>query len=56
VPGETNEEVAFAGKKTVESVKSTERIMEAVDILRKERENASVSHNENRLCRRTVLK
>ncbi|CAL1531432.1 unnamed protein product [Lymnaea stagnalis] len=32
VPGETTEEVKMAGKKTVETIKGTERIMEAIEI------------------------
>lgn len=43
VAGETSEEVGFAGKKTVESMKSTERIMEAVDLWRNEKDKTIVS-------------
>ncbi|XP_059175700.1 WD repeat-containing protein 3-like [Physella acuta] len=32
VPGETTEEVKMAGKKSIETIKGTERIMEAIDI------------------------
>jgi U3 small nucleolar RNA-associated protein 12 len=36
IPGETNEEVSIAGRKTIESVKAAERIIEAIDIFREE--------------------
>lgn len=39
-----SEEIGFAGKKTVESVKSTERIMEAVELWRSDKDKVIVSH------------
>jgi len=52
VPGETSEEIGFASKKTVESVKSTERIMEAIDLWRTEKDKIVVClfGDERALC------
>jgi len=36
IPGETSEEVGHAGKKTIETVKAAERIMEAIEIWKEE--------------------
>ncbi|KAK3097407.1 hypothetical protein FSP39_009376 [Pinctada imbricata] len=36
IPGETNKEVTLAGKKTVETVKGAERIMEAIELYKEE--------------------
>ncbi|XP_060076229.1 WD repeat-containing protein 3-like [Ylistrum balloti] len=38
VPGETNTEVAMAGRKTVETVKGAERLMEALELYKEETE------------------
>ncbi|KAJ8314591.1 hypothetical protein KUTeg_006741 [Tegillarca granosa] len=38
VPGETNTEVGLAGKKTIETVKGAERIMEAIELYKEETE------------------
>ncbi|CAG5136192.1 unnamed protein product [Candidula unifasciata] len=43
VPGETSEEVKMAGKKNIETVKGTERIMEALEIYESEVEKLKLS-------------
>jgi len=38
IPGENNDEVGHAGKKTIETVKAAERIMEAIELYKEETE------------------
>ncbi|XP_053396135.1 WD repeat-containing protein 3-like [Mercenaria mercenaria] len=42
VPGETNTETGLAGKKSVETVKAAERIMEAIELYREEKYKWSI--------------
>ncbi|XP_065837307.1 WD repeat-containing protein 3-like [Oscarella lobularis] len=50
VPGETKSEIGMAGKKTIETIKAAERLMEAIDLAKEE--TAKLDEHEE-TCRET---
>lgn len=53
IPGETNTEMGLAGKKSIETVKAAERLMEALEIYSEEKEKLTVYEQE---CQRAGKK